>query len=120
MLNWRQKTQKQYSLGHVTLEGFMLVYCRTSGVLTQLDLRDLQRVSLLTIKGQVHWHLQTLDGEEALLAESLPGMGRLRRALAEQSEFDYHALCQFDPEQECQADIWHLRTHAQAAKPLAA
>ena len=89
------------------LDGW-LYYRRANAALSSCDIDHLQCAWLLSLGGQVYWHLIDQHGYFVLLPESTPGLGELRRYLARWRGFNYDAVCRFDAAVDTRVQLWPL------------
>jgi len=90
------------------IEEGALSYYRKNGAVTRIEVDDLKLAELRTINGQLFWYLVDHTDAFALIPESVPEIGILRRYLSTWRGFNYDGLLRFDPEEADYLQLWPL------------
>lgn len=103
----RVKTRKtEHEAPSLRIDYGVLYFFRANDAVTIVELDDLALAELRVCRSRTYWYLVDRQGAEALIPETIEGVGSLRRYLASWRGFNYDALLRFQPESAKRIQLW--------------
>lgn len=108
MTIWQSQKSAVKPARELHIEHGRLFYYRSNGALTCIEIDDLTYADIRTIQQQNYWFLEDKYGAFALIPESCPQIGLIRRYLSQWRGFNYDGLLKFDDSDSSQVQLWPL------------
>lgn len=108
MTLWRSFKTEHKAACRLLIEHGELSYFRHNGAVTRIVLDELALAELRVIGVDLYWYLEDEAQSFALIPESIPEIGQLRRYLSQWRGFDYTGLLNFDITQQTHLRLWPL------------
>ena len=108
MTIWRTLKSVTTPVRSILIEHGTMTYFRANGALTILEIDDLSRAEIRVLRGEIYWLLTDKYDNIALIADSNPDIGILRRYLSHWRGFNYDGLLRFDKDRQSSLQLWPI------------